>query len=170
MDPSIRPNAMVALIHKLADEGKARRTLKRIEKPDMTTPWGVRALSLLDPRYDPKAYPDGCVWPLATGWTAVAEFRYRGAGNGYRYLKTMTSQLIREAGMYAELYRGDMEKPFNACVPQAWSAAMFINAFFSSLGVKRDALKKILEIRPNLPKEFKLVKVKRLRVGTLTSP
>ena len=168
MDPTIRPNAAVPLAFRMIGEELAEKALKRIERPDMTTPWGVRTLSSLNPRYDPKAYHDGAVWPLVTGWAAMAEFAYRRAEEGYRYLKMMAGQILREAGMYAELYRGDREEPFNACILQAWSTAMYIRAIFSMLGIMADAPGRTVRIDPRIPKELKIIRVGRLRVGENT--
>lgn len=165
LDPSIRPNALVPLMMGYVERGKALRALERIEKPDMMTPWGIRTLSSRDPRYNPKAYHDGCVWPLVTGWAAQAELRYGRVEKGFEFIKTMARQILNEAGMYVELYRGDKEEPFNACVLQAWSLASYINSLFAMVGVERDALKMVLELSPKIPEELTHLSMKRLRVG-----
>ena len=76
-DPSIRPNALVLL---LTDAIKGQNPkpflfFQGLEQNDLTTPWGVRTLRSLDPKYHPSLYHDGAVWPLVTGWAAVAEIK-----------------------------------------------------------------------------------------------
>ncbi|HLI78252.1 MAG TPA: hypothetical protein VKV02_15000, partial [Acidobacteriaceae bacterium] len=39
------------------------------------TDWGTRSLADTDPLYDPISYHQGTVWPLFTGWNAVAQYR-----------------------------------------------------------------------------------------------
>jgi len=164
-DPSIRPNALVPLIYALVDEQKAHKVLRRIEGSDMTTPWGVRTLSSKDPRYKPDSYHNGGVWPLVTGWAALAEFRYGRGEEGYRYVKLMAKRIILEGGMYAEVYRGDKPVPFNSCILQAWSIALFLASVMSMIGVERDALSSRLQIRPVMPPLLRVVKVDNLKVG-----
>ena len=165
LDPSVRPNAMVPLMMRYVEREKALKALERIGRFDMTTPWGVRTLSSRDPRYDPKAYHDGCVWPLVTGWTAMAELEYGNVEKGFKLIKTMARQILNEAGMYAELYRGDKEEPFNACILQAWSIASYINSLFKMVGVKRNALERTLTLSPRLPEGLTNLTIKRVRIG-----
>lgn len=164
-DSKIRPNAMVPVMMGYVEPEKALRALKRIERTDMMTPWGVRTLSSRDPRYNPKAYHDGCVWPLVTGWTAQAELEYGRVEEGFNLVKVMAGQILREAGMYAELYRGDREEPFNACILQAWSIASYINSLFRIVGLRKNALKMTLDLNPQTPEELTHIILKRVRVG-----
>ena len=51
-DSSIRPNALMPILtDAVSEKVKAESVLRRIEKSDLTTPWGVRTLSSLDPKY-----------------------------------------------------------------------------------------------------------------------
>jgi len=164
-DPSIRPNALIPIMLGYVDREKALRALSRVDKPDMTTPWGVRTLSSLDPKYDPKAYHDGCVWPLVTGWAAMANIRYGRIEKAFSLIKLMARQILDEAGMYPELYRGDKEESFNACILQAWSIASYINSLFQLLGIERNALDKSLKLSPRIPSELTTITLKRVRLG-----
>jgi len=164
-DPSVRPNALVPIMLGYVDRERALKALSRASKPDMTTPWGVRTLSSLDPKYDPKAYHDGCVWPLVTGWAAAANLRYGRIEEAFNLIKIMAGQILNEAGMYAELYRGDREESFNACILQAWSIASYINSLFGLLGMERNALERSLKISPRIPGELTNITLKRIRLG-----
>ncbi len=164
-DPSIRPNALIPIMLGYVGQDKAKRALSRISEPDMTTPWGVRTLSSRDPKYDPKAYHDGCVWPLVTGWAAAAHLRHGNLSEGFSLIKIMARQILNEAGMYAELYRGDREEPFNACILQAWSIASYLNSVLELIGISRNALEKSLQLKPRLPDELTNITLKRVRIG-----
>ncbi|MCI0561237.1 MAG: hypothetical protein MN733_22350, partial [Nitrososphaera sp.] len=156
-DPSVRPNALVLL---LADAVKERRkgesVLGRIERPDMTTSWGVRSLSSDDPRYNPTLYHDGAVWPLVTGWAALCEIKYGRKEQALVYLQSMAERILAENGMFAETYRGDRPEPFNSCILQAWSAGMYAYAFSEMmLGMRVDMIQKRIQLEPNFPESLK---------------
>lgn len=155
-DPSIRPNALVLVLAGVAEEEKARLVVERLEKDDMTAAWGVRTLSTLDPKYQPTLYHDGAVWPLVTGWMALAELRLGRREQALRYVRMMAERIIEENGMFAETYRGDRPEPFNSCILQAWSAGMYVRAFLDlMLGLKVDAKNNTVHIDPQLPEPIR---------------
>jgi hypothetical protein len=126
-DASIRPNALVLLLTGITDvKSRAESVLRRIEKSDITTPWGVRTLSSLDPKYHPSLYHDGAIWPLVTGWAAAVETKYGRKEQALYYIESMAERILSENGMFAETYRGDRPEPFNSCILQAWSLAMYV--------------------------------------------
>ena len=126
-DASIRPNALVMLLTGVTDvKTHAESVLRRIEKSDITTPWGVRTLSSLDPKYHPSLYHDGAIWPLVTGWAAAVETKYGRKEQALYYIESMAERILSENGMFAETYRGDRPEPFNSCILQAWSLAMYV--------------------------------------------
>lgn len=128
-DASIRPNALVMLLTGVTDvKTHIESVLRRIEKSDVTTPWGVRTLSSLDPKYHPTLYHDGAIWPLVTGWAAAAETKYGRKEQALYYIESMAERILLENGMFAETYRGDRPEPFNSCILQAWSLAMYVYA------------------------------------------
>jgi glycogen debranching enzyme len=128
-DASIRPNALIMLLTGVTDvKDHAESVLRRIEKSDITTPWGVRTLSSLDPKYHPTLYHDGAIWPLVTGWAAAVETKYGRREQALYYIESMAERILSENGMFAETYRGDRPEPFNSCILQAWSLAMYIYA------------------------------------------
>jgi GH15 family glucan-1,4-alpha-glucosidase len=126
-DASIRPNALVMLLTGVTDlKTHAESVIRRIEKSDITTPWGVRTLSSLDPKYHPSLYHDGAIWPLVTGWAAAVETKYGRKEQALYYIESMAERILSENGMFAETYRGDRPEPFNSCILQAWSLAMYV--------------------------------------------
>lgn len=157
-DPSIRPNALVILITgAVGDSAKEAVVLDRIEKDDMTADWGLRTLSTQDPKYRPAFYHDGAVWPLVTGWAALAEMKSGRTDQAYRYLKSMADRILAENGMFAETYRGDRPEPFNSCILQAWSVGMYVHAFLEMvLGLKSDMVNSRVTIDPKMPDSIKV--------------
>jgi glycogen debranching enzyme len=152
MDPSIRPNALVLLFTQAAsDPRKVISVLDRIEKEDMTTDWGVRTLSNLDPKYHPGLYHDGAVWPLVTGWAALAEIRSGRSEQARYYVNCMAERILAENGMYAETYKGDKPDPFNSCILQAWSISMYIHVMREMmLGMKLNMLENKISFKPQI--------------------
>ena len=151
-DPSIRPNALVLLLtDAVKDPHKTTSVLERIEQEDMTTSWGVRTLSNLDPKYHPALYHDGAVWPLVTGWAALAEIKAGRSEQALYYINCMAERILAENGMFAETYRGDKPDPFNSCILQAWSVSMYIYALREMmLGMKLDILENKVSFKPQI--------------------
>lgn len=167
-DESIRPNALIALIHLTIPREKALKSLKRLEQPDMLTEWGLRTLSSRDRKYSPEKYHNGMVWPLVTGWLALAEYKYGRIQKGHELIELMARQIIKEGGMYAEVYRGDREKPQYSCILQAWSITLYIQALLEGmLGINLDAINKKIKLSPKLPIEWSKLKINRLKMGEI---
>ncbi|MGA8081862.1 MAG: amylo-alpha-1,6-glucosidase [Candidatus Nitrosopolaris sp.] len=156
-DSSVRPNALVLLLtESVKDRFKADSVLRRIEKNDITTAWGVRTLSSLDQKYHPSLYHDGAVWPLVTGWAAVSEVKYGRKEQGLYYLECMADRILSENGMYAETYRGDRAQPFNSCILQAWSIGMYIYAFREMmLGMNMNMIENKIQFEPQFPESLR---------------
>jgi glycogen debranching enzyme len=133
------------------DPRKTKSVIERIEQNDMTTSWGVRTLSNLDPKYHPALYHDGAVWPLVTGWAALAEIKAGRSEQALYYVNCMAERILAENGMFAETYKGDKPDPFNSCILQAWSISMYIYALREMmLGMKVDLLENRISFKPQI--------------------
>jgi glycogen debranching enzyme len=156
-DSSIRPNALVLLLTDVvSDKSKAESVLSRIEKEDVTTPWGVRTLSNMDPKYHPTLYHDGAVWPLVTGWCAASEIKFGRKEQALYYIGSMAERILFENGMFAETYRGDRPEPFNSCILQAWSVAMFVHLVHEMmLGMKLNMIENKIQFEPRIPESLR---------------
>jgi glycogen debranching enzyme len=152
-DPSIRPNALVLIMNDTVKErARAEAILDRVEKPDLTTPWGVRTLSTADPNYRPTLYHEGAVWPLVTGWAALSELKCGRSEQALEYISCMADRILSENGMFAETYRGDRPEPFNSCILQAWSAGMYAWSFAEMMtGMKIDLIEEEIQLEPQIP-------------------
>jgi GH15 family glucan-1,4-alpha-glucosidase len=156
-DSSIRPNALVLLMTDAVKErAKAEHVLTRIEKDDITTAWGIRTLSALDPKYHPSLYHDGAVWPLVTGWAAISEIKFGRKEQALYYIESMAERILSENGMFAETYRGDRPEPFNSCILQAWSVGMYIYALCEMvLGMKMNMIENKIIFEPQIPESLR---------------
>jgi glycogen debranching enzyme len=152
-DASIRPNALLMLLTGVTDiRARIESVLRRIEKSDVTTPWGVRTLSSLDPKYHPSLYHDGAIWPLVTGWAAAAETKYGRKEQALYYIESMAERILSENGMFAETYRGDRPEPFNSCILQAWSLALYVYSVRELLlGMHIDLVDNRIIFDPQIP-------------------
>jgi glycogen debranching enzyme len=164
-DYRVRPNAILPVVFGLIEDNKALKAAKRMLQEDMFTDWGVRTLSAQDDTYDPRSYHDGSVWPLDTGWVAAACFKTGLIEDAYNTLRKMSRNIVEWKGMYAELYRGDLNEPYTSCINQAWSHAMFLWPVLDfMLGISPLHKENKLRIEPKIPSSLHL-KVEGLSYG-----
>ncbi|HXF04037.1 MAG TPA: GH116 family glycosyl hydrolase [Blastocatellia bacterium] len=156
----------VPMIWRLLEDERARRTLEALAASDMTTDWGVRLLSRESEKYNPISYHHGSVWPLFTGWAALASYRYHKAPAAAAAL--MANVLLTESGSLGwvtEVLSGDRFSSIG--VPQQiWSSAMVILPLVRGLfGLEGDAPASLLRCEPQLPPEWDQASVRNVRVG-----
>lgn len=167
LDPALRPNFAVNLLFntQLAPE-RAVQALAELDVPAIRAPHGIRTLAVGEERYDPISYHHGCVWPLVTGWVAMAALFYGKMEQGYDLVRTLAENLVEGFGHAAELYRGDRREAYNGCFQQAWSLSVLLQAVGSYLlGLRPDALARRLEMAPRLPAGWDQVAVAGVTVG-----
>jgi glycogen debranching enzyme len=145
----------------------ADATLDALASDEFTTPWGVRLVARSDPRYSPTQYHGGAVWPLYTGWVALAEFAAHRQEAGYRHLLANAMLCYdRAKGAFDEALSGDTLAPAGVCPDQAWSAAMVVLPLVDGmLGAEPDAPGRRLRLTPHWPREWTHAVVGPLRVG-----
>ena len=82
------------------DDARAQSQLDHLGASALATDWGTRLLSEASELYDPLSYHHGSVWPLFTGWTAMAAYRYGRPQVGYQALAGQRrSPLADRAGL-----------------------------------------------------------------------
>jgi len=139
-DGSIRPNQIfaVSLEYPLLDGARARAVVDRVDQ-ELLTPYGLRSLSPLDPRYRGRyendvrsrdtAYHEGTVWPWLLGPFARAYRRVYGDTRDTRariaeWLETFRAHLSEAGlGQISEIFDGDRPHHPRGCIAQAWSVA-----------------------------------------------
>jgi glycogen debranching enzyme len=142
--------------------------------PSQFSGWGVRTVSIGEPRYNPMSYHDGSVWPHDNALIATGLARYgakKGALKIFRALFDAATYM--DLRRLPELFcgfaryhgRGPTLYPV-ACAPQAWSAGTFYALLQASLGVRQDPWKREVRFRrPTLPDFLDEVVLKGLAVG-----
>lgn len=120
----------------------------------LATDWGLRDLSNEEKIYDGMSYHQGSVWPLFTGWAALAEYRADQPLAGYQMLmENANLTWAQDLGADTELLSGDFFVPFGRSTShQLWSSAMVITPVLRGLfGISIDALTKTITVNPHLP-------------------
>jgi glycogen debranching enzyme len=146
----------------------ANASFQRWASHDFSTDWGMRDIAESDPLFDPISYHQGSVWPLFTGWAAVAQYRTGHPLTGYAHLMQNAEQTtMQDLGAVTELLSGAFFQPFGRSTShQLWSSAMvIIPALRGLFGIDVDAVSKSVWLNPQLPADWNDAEVQRLHVG-----
>ncbi|MGA2383002.1 MAG: GH116 family glycosyl hydrolase [Gemmatimonadales bacterium] len=150
-----------------ANPVRARAYLERLGGKTFNSRWGVRLVPTGDPLFSRQGYHAGTVWPLFTGWAALAEYKAGLGEAGFAHLTTNADLAsARQRGAFDEALDGLEEQPAGVCPDQAWSAGMVVLPFVEGLlGVEPDAPGGRLAIRPQLPSAWARLEAEGLRCG-----
>jgi glycogen debranching enzyme len=143
-------------------------SFQRWASHDFSTDWGLRDVAESDPLYDPISYHQGSVWPLFTGWAAVAEYRAGHALSGYAHLmQNANLTTAQDLGAVTELLSGAFFQPFGRSTShQLWSSAMVVVPTLRGLfGIDLDGPSGKIWLNPQLPADWDNAEVLRLHVG-----
>jgi glycogen debranching enzyme len=131
--------------------------LQQLAEHTLDTDWGLRDVSNQEKIYDGMSYHQGSVWPLFTGWAALAEFRGGQPLAGYQMLmQNANLTWAQDLGADTELLSGDFFVPFGRSTShQLWSSAMVITPTLRGLfGISVDAQTKTITVNPHLPADW----------------
>ncbi|MGA2537131.1 MAG: hypothetical protein ABSF53_14035 [Terracidiphilus sp.] len=147
--------------------------LQQFAAHTLATDWGLRDVSTDESFYDGMSYHQGSVWPLFTGWAAMAEYRGGQPLAGFQLLKENANLTwASDLGADTELLSGDFFVPFGRSTShQLWSSAMVITPTLRGLfGISIDAQTKTITVNPHLPAAWDHAEVNNLRIpGGVTS-
>ena len=119
----ITANPAVPLMFKQVDTEKAERYLERMNA-ELSSTYGARTMSMLNPDYTPKGYHTGSTWGLTTAWLAAANIRYSNQKQAKNMLKKQSQFLdTGQLGALPETVNSETGKNIG-CSEQAWSAAL----------------------------------------------
>ncbi|MGA3048888.1 MAG: hypothetical protein ABSD67_19805 [Terracidiphilus sp.] len=141
--------------------------LQQFAAHTLNTDWGLRDVSNEEKIYDGMSYHQGSVWPLFTGWAALAEYRANQPLAGYQMLmENANLTRAQDLGAVTELLSGDFFVPFGRSTShQLWSSAMVITPTLRGLfGISIDAQTKTITVNPHLPAGWNGASVKHIRV------
>jgi len=139
------------------DPEKANATIDHIANWDHAADWGIRIISEQHPLYGPTGYHFGSVWPLFTGWAAVAEYRNHRPLEAYANLRANSLLALDGAlGRVTEVLSGSYYEALGTASPhQIWSSAMVISPMVRGLlGITVDETKKNVAIVPHIPADW----------------
>jgi glycogen debranching enzyme len=141
--------------------------LQQLAAHTLNTDWGLRDVANDEKIYDGMSYHQGSVWPLFTGWAALAEYRGNQPLAGYQLLmENANLTKSQDLGAVTELLSGDYFVPFGRSTShQLWSSAMVITPTLRGLfGLDIDAQTKTITVNPHLPATWPSAEVKNIQV------
>ncbi len=118
------------------------------------------------------SYHQGSVWPLFTGWAALAEYRANQPLAGYQLLRENANlTTAQDLGAITELLSGDFFVPFGRSTShQLWSSAMVITPTLRGLfGISIDAPGNTITVDPHLPADWDHATIRTLHIGNHTA-
>lgn len=164
LEPTILP--AVPLYFKVADKQKARKCLDQYAGNTFSTNWGVRIVRDDSPYFRPTGYHYGSVWPLFTGWTALAEYAYGNYPQGYAHI--MNNLRVYKnwgLGFVEEVLNGAEYRPSGVCAHQCWSETMVLQpAIEGMLGLEVYAQENRISLSPRLPANWDSLHVTNIRI------
>lgn len=135
----------------------AAKTLDLYAGSELSADWGSRAIAESNKFYDPISYHQGSIWPLFTGWAAMAEFRAGRSLAGLQHLwENVRLTWTGDPGDVTELLSGEFYEPLGrSTAHQLWSSAMVVTpAVRGMFGIEADVANHTLVIAPQLPAEW----------------
>lgn len=159
--------AAVPVYFEMIDDDKAKNVIDDYAENYFSADWGVRILRDDSPIYNPRGYHTGSVWPLFTGWSALAEFKYGNSLQGFTHL--MNNLLVYknwQLGFIEEVLHGSEYRPSGVCSHQCWSQTMVLQpAIEGMLGLIVDALNNQIMLSPKFPADWNYANVERIKIN-----
>lgn len=150
------------------DKPKAVKSTEKYASGNFSTDWGVRILEEKSKHFNPGGYHVGSVWPLFTGWTALAEYETGRYPQGFSHL--MNNLVIYkdwDLGSIEEVLNGVEYKSSGVTHNQGWSQTMVLQPILEGmLGIRPNALEDRLSLAPKLPWDWNRLTVNNIRFGT----
>jgi hypothetical protein len=146
------------------DAEKADATIDHLANWDHLTDWGMRIISEQDSRFGPTGYHFGSVWPLFTGWAAVAEYRYHRSMEAYANLRANALlALDGPLGRVTEVLSGSYYEGLGTASPhQIWSSAMVLSPIVRGmLGLAYKQEGNTMVLAPHLPASWNHFGIRR---------
>ncbi len=164
-EQSIMP--AIPIYFRQADKEKVDLVLPTLADNNFSSDWGCRIISSNNSHFNPNGYHSGSVWPLFTGWEALAEYTSGRSVQGFTHVMN-NLQVYKNWGLgfVEEVINGEIYKPSGVCRHQCWSETMVIQpAIEGLLGLEPDAISNILKLSPQLPAEWDTFEATNIRMG-----
>jgi hypothetical protein len=149
------------------DDEKVLPVLRRYAGDSFSTDWGMRIVSDESALFSPQGYHYGAVWPLFTGWTALAEYEYGNSTQGFSHLiENMEIEKHWSAPFVQEVLNGSVYRPAGVCPHQCWSGTNILHpGIHGMIGWRPRATENSATLAPRFPINWGKVGVRNLRVG-----
>ena len=157
----------VAIYFGLTESGKAKTMLDHYAGNAFSANWGVRIIGDDSPLYKPTGYHYGSIWPLFTGWTALAEYRAGNDLSGFSHLMNNLNVYRNwSLGTVEEVLNGAVYQPSGVCPHQCWSETMVLQpAIEGMLGLNVKAGENRLTLAPRFPVNWDSFDAEHIRIG-----
>jgi glycogen debranching enzyme len=144
-----------------------REQIEEFATDDFSTDWGVRIIGKSSGIFNPRGYHEGSVWPLFTGWAALAQFKIGADLDGYNHtLANLYTCRDFSGGYIPEVLNGETYGLSGVCPHQAWSETMGFHPFYEGvLGFEPDSLEEILKLGPSIPPNLGRLEARSLVFG-----
>jgi len=155
----------------LAEADHADQNITALATENHQSDWGMRIISRESKLYDGSGYHYGAVWPLFTGWSSVAEYRYHRAFPAYLNLRSNALLALEGAlGHFTEVLSGDYYQSLSTSSPhQIWSAAMVISPILRGMfGLQLDSEKQQITLAPHTPADWTSYAIRNVHVGQVS--
>jgi glycogen debranching enzyme len=157
----------VPIYFRMTDPEKSAVCTREYAGNAFTTNWGARILREDNPWFKPTGYHYGSVWPLFTGWAALADYATGNSISGFAHLMNNLSVYKNWGlGFVEEVLNGANYEPSGVCPHQCWSETMVLQpAIEGMLGLQVNAPQKSLILAPSLPSDWDSLKAEHIRAG-----
>ncbi|MCF8231875.1 MAG: hypothetical protein K9J27_06760 [Bacteroidales bacterium] len=164
-DKTVMP--AIPLYFRQIEKQKSTPVLREFARNNFSSDWGVRIVGKDNPHFDPEGYHTGTVWPLYTGWTALAEYKNDRPLQGF--IHTMNNLHVYDdwsKGFIEEVMHGVEYKPSGVCAHQCWSQTMALQPLIEGmLGFRPNATEHKMTLEPAFPVQWDNAEVKNIRMA-----
>ncbi|MCK4569970.1 MAG: hypothetical protein KAT76_06745, partial [Bacteroidales bacterium] len=166
MEQSILPS--IPMYFKYLNVENTKHMLKIYASHEYSSDWGVRMASIHNPKYHPRGYHSGAVWPLYTGWVALAEYKNNRPLQGFSHImSSLNNYRDFSLGYTEEVLNGEKYLPSGVCPHQCWSETMVLQPIIEGmLGLNPSGYSLKLEFSPSIPFSWNYVKVINIKTGS----
>ena len=164
-EPTVLP--AVGAYFNLLDDAKVKYMLDAYASNSFSTDWGTRIVSSSSKLFKPTGYHYGAVWPLFTGWTALAEYEYGNSVQAFSHFnENLAIKNFWALGYVEEVMNGSVYKPSGVCPHQCWSETNILHpAITGMIGWKPNAVEQSATLKPRFPLSWDTISVADLRSG-----
>lgn len=149
------------------EPARAGSSLDKWASNYFTSNWGVRIVGEDNPRFHPAGYHSGSVWPLYTGWVALAEYKNDRPAQAFSHvMSTISIKDYWAKGFVEEVMHGSEYAPRGVCAHQCWSETMILQPLIDGMiAYEPDAVNNSLRLSPAVPANWDFYEFDNIPIG-----